>query len=445
MKKLFYVWLFLAIFFVFSQDVFAEEVSDEGILQQCLTSSDDSNYNFKCLSFGIGTARYDSSKSEYISEYGVLNYVPGTWLDFGSVYTFDVDVGPPTTYPSYAFFVGTGGFEKDSYGNSLLNYKLVKKSSYKLVYTFFLNRSVDFTDFSLNFDEEDPNFLYHAKAITLDSNDILYDDDVFSKFYVNTSINEETRGITIEFSFVPKDHFVEFGFYVGNDNFEDVDILQTNFITNYSKEKEPIQLTNLQLYKTSEFDDSGTNIIDIDKVTSKDEGIFSQLKQCETLDIGCHVDNILTMIKNVFVRIGNFFVSILEFFANFFIDLGNFLIRFFVPEPDFISSRFNAFSKFLSDKLGLLTFPFDFISHVLNRFLNIPDTPVKNITVPTVSIGNFGTLIPGFTFNIAEYWEKAPFNQIYNIYLIFVHCFIVFCLYRLCVKKFNEIVGGCSM
>lgn len=441
MKKLFYIWLFLVAFFVFSQDVFAEEITDDDFLQQCLTSSEDSLYSDKCLSFGIGTARYDSSKGEYISESGVSNRVPGVWLDFGSVYTSDVEVGPPTTYPSYAFFVGTGGFEKDSYGNSLLTYHLVKKLPYKLVYTFFLNRSVDFTDFSLNFGEEDPNFLYHAKAVNIEK-DTLYDEDVFSKFYVDTSINTETRYVTIEFSFVPKDNFDEFGFYVGNDNFNDVDVLQTYFISNFSTEKQPLQLVNTELYQTGELDDSGTNIIDIDKATSKDESIFSQLKQCDTLDVGCHVDNILTMIKNVFVRIGNFFLSILEFIGSVFSRLQELLISLFIPDSDEISSVFDTLSNFLNNKLGFLVFPFDFIIDFLNRFINLPNEPVKIITVPTVTLGSFGTLIPGFSFNIAEYWEKAPFNQIYNIYLIFVHAFIGFGLYKLSLKKFNEIVGG---
>lgn len=441
MKKVFYIWLFLATFFIFSQDVFAAEITDDDYLQQCLTSSEDSLYSYKCLSFGIGTARYDSSKSKYISEYGVSNSVPGIWLDFGSVYTSGVEVGPPTTYPSVAFFVGTGGFKKGSYGNSLLTYHLVKNLPYKLVYTFFLNRSLDFTELSFNFNEEDPNFFYHAKAVNIEK-DTLYDDDVFSKFFVNTTLNEETRRLTIEFSFVPKDNFDEFGFYVGNDNFNNVDPLQTRFISNFSTEIQPLQYTDFKLYQTGELDDSGTNIIDIDKVSSKDESIFSQLKQCDTLDVGCHVDNILTMIKNVFVRIGNFFVSILDFLASAFSKLQELLISLFVPDSDDISSLFDTLSTFLNNKLGFLMFPFDFIIDFLNRFVSLPNEPVKNITVSAINIGNFGTLIPGFSFNIAEYWEKEPFNQIYNIYLIFVHAFVGFGLYKLSLKKFNEIVGG---
>ena len=85
------------------------------------------------------------------------------------------------------------------------------------------------------------------------------------------------------------------------------------------------------------------------------------MKQCETLDIGCHVDNILTMIKHVFVRIGNFFISILEFFATIFIKLGELLTNLFVPDTSDINSIFDTLSTFLNNKLGFLMFPFVFL------------------------------------------------------------------------------------
>lgn len=113
-----------------------------------------------------------------------------------------------------------------------------------------------------------------------------------------------------------------------------------------------------------------------------------------------------------------------------------------IPDDDYISIKFQGLFKFIDEKLGFLTFPFEFIANFLNRFLNIPNNPVKNITVPSISLGSFGTLIHGFSFNIAEYWEKAPFKQIYDIYLLFIHAFIVFGLYKLCNKKFEEMTGG---
>lgn len=113
-----------------------------------------------------------------------------------------------------------------------------------------------------------------------------------------------------------------------------------------------------------------------------------------------------------------------------------------IPDGDYLSTQFQGLFKFIDEKLGFLTFPFEFIVNFLNRFLNIPNDPVKNITVPSISLGSFGTLIHGFTFNIAEYWEKAPFKQIYDVYLLFIHAFIVFGLYKLCNRKFEEMTGG---
>ena len=193
--------------------------------------------------------------------------------------------------------------------------------------------------------------------------------------------------------------------------------------------------------------------ISLDKPSKDDESIFSDLKSCNATDIGCHFDNLMTMIKSIFTRIGNFFtsiweaiVSIGEFFVDFFVRLGKFFIdlfkSLFIPDSDDVKDTFDTLSTFLNNKLGFLVFPFDFIINFLNRFINLPNEPVKIITVPTVTLGSFGTLIPGFTFNFSDYWEQPPFDQIYNIYLIFVHAFIGFGLYNLSLKKFNEIVGG---
>ena len=113
-----------------------------------------------------------------------------------------------------------------------------------------------------------------------------------------------------------------------------------------------------------------------------------------------------------------------------------------IPDGDYLSTKFQGLFKFIDEKLGFLTFPFEFIVNFLNRFLNIPNDPVKNITVPSISLGSFGTLIHGFSFNIAEYWEKVPFKQIYDVYLLFIHAFIVFGLYKLCNRKFEEMTGG---
>ncbi len=162
---------------------------------------------------------------------------------------------------------------------------------------------------------------------------------------------------------------------------------------------------------------------------------------CDTLDLTCHFNNLKSWLTIIGRRISNAFE---EFFTTIVDKISELFKVSFVPDSDFLVTQFQGFLAFLDSKLGFLAFPFEFGINILNKFLNISNVPVKTITVPDINIGSFGTLIHGFTFNIAEYWEKPPFKQFYDIYLIFVHAFIVFGLYNLCLKKYNEITGGSS-
>lgn len=425
MKKILLILISTFFFFMFIPNALAAE----DLEQDCLTSSDET-----CRSLMIGNAKFNENDKKYDSYFRGIRK-PGHWIEFGYDEKFH--------NPSYTYLLGTGGFLDDTSSSKLMTYKLTSKLPYKLTYTFFLSKDVKPDDFDVNFNQSDFKFTYNAKAKKIDG-DFVYDDEVFKKFFVNSTYNitEENRLFTISFNFIPKDNYEEFGFYIGMLNFEDVPEDFSDFLGNHSNVETPIQLVDVKLYQTDDFDDDGVDIIDIDKETEKDSAIFGDLKQCEPLDIGCHVDNIFTMIKKLFVRIGNFFNAILEFLLKIpemIIDLLSFL---FVPESEDIQSLFDTLNTFLTNKLGFLMFPFDFIMGVLNRFLDLPNIPQPIISIPNISLGNFGTLIHGFSFDISEYWNKAPFKQFYDIYLIFVHAFIGFGLYKLSLHKFNQIVGG---
>lgn len=445
MKKFLFLWFLLVIFFFFPQNIKAETLDTLDCTYSNSSRPVEEIYRCSGLSSSYGeyneiTGTYDLTLKDWTNSYF---YVPRAHI-------FDVEIGPPTLKSGYVFGLSNSGLSNYSY-----YYNFLKDNIYSLNYTLtvpkgfdlYLNKKYSLLSFSGRITGEDTltNDVVD-NAITLGS----FKEDV-------NSDTTDTYSFSIEFQ--PKYDLDRLQFYLGFDTTSsDFDVTSDYLFKNDVDKSYKVYVSDFSVTQIDEFSEviHGGGGISLDKPSKDDETIFSNLKTCDTLDIGCHVDNILTMIKNVFVRIGNFFVSIWEaivsigeFFADFFTVLGQVFIEIvtdiIIPDSDYLSTRFNAFSKFLSDKLGLISFPFEFIAHFLNRFLDIPNTPVKTITVPTISIGSFGTLIPGFTFNIAEYWEKPPFNQIYNIYLIFVHCFIVFCLYRLCVKKFNEIVGGCSM
>ena len=445
MKKVIFVWFLLVAFFFFPQNIKAETLDTLDCTYSNSSRPVEEIYRCSGLSSSYGeyneiTGTYDLTLKDWTNPYF---YVPRAHI-------FDVEVGPPTLKFGYVFGLSNSGLSNSSY-----YYNFLKDNIYSLNYTLtvpkgfdlYLNKKYSLLSFSGRITGED-SFSDDVidNAITLGS----FKEDV-------NSDTTDTYSFSIEFQ--PKYDLERLQFYLGFDTTSsDFDVTSDYLFKNDVDKSYKVYVSDFSVTQIDEFSEviHGGGGISLDKPSKDDETIFSNLKTCDTLDIGCHVDNILTMIKNVFVRIGNFFISIWEaivsigeFLADFFTVLTQVFIEIvtdiIIPDSDYLSARFNAFSKFLSDKLGLVSFPFDFTAYFLNRFFDIPNTPVKTITVPTISIGSFGTLIPGFTFNIAEYWEKPPFNQIYNIYLIFVHCFIVFCLYRLCVKKFNEIVGGCSM
>lgn len=307
------------------------------------------------------------------------------------------------------------------------------------------------------------------------------------------------------FGFIPKQDIFSVGISLGyapfwkdgkliNKDKEFFELLKYDKLASFEKEEVYIPV-NLEVTSVNEFtlkdefisSDHGVSGI-LDGMVSLTDGTNS----CDGItDVGCWFENLWIVLGNLWKNLGrifyNFFnllwniidlsiqlilaplrqlvsfvLSFWEFLWNGLKDcfswlydnalkpLGQFIIDgiinpifgLIVPDGDYISLKFQGLFKFIDEKLGFLTFPFEFISNFLDRFLNIPNDPVKNITVPSISLGSFGTLIHGFSFNIAEYWEKAPFKQIYDVYLLFIHAFIVFGLYKLCSRKFEEMTGG---
>ena len=184
----------------------------------------------------------------------------------------------------------------------------------------------------------------------------------------------------------------------------------------------------------------------LDKVNESDVLVFDNYELCSDNDIFCHLKNIFQSIKDFFVRAGNFFVAIIDALwdgIDWLIEkIGELLKTIFIPSEDFFTSHFNALNKGLHDKLGILTYPLDLLFSVFDRFNDLSNESNGVISIPNIDIPFFGNLIKARTFKINEYWSDEPFSTLYNIYLAFVHCFIGFCLYKLALRKEEEIVGG---
>lgn len=475
MKKVLFLWFLLVAFFFFPQNIKAETIfdfnyDDERFLDklECTHHNDIAGIeNATCEGLGTGYYQYNPTSQQFVAKKSVYN---DGRIPLGYAYTFPVDVGPDTIYYSYTAVLSNSGMDEQDELNSYY-YDFKKGKIYSLNYLFLVPKDVELylnkKDIEFKAFNKDNEVIEDSIAdsvviqgYTSSEDDIYYNFNDYPGHMAITNTKEfYTAEFMIQFQAAKDiDHLDFYVGYTGNLTSDEVPNFDLFLARNTYDFGPYLGISDFSVTEISEFFavPHGGGGINLDDPSKDDESIFSNLKTCDPLDFGCYFDNLITLIKSIFTRIGNFFLSILdaivsigEFFADFFTVLGQVFIEIvkdiIIPDTDYLSTRFNAFSKFLSDKLGLISFPFEFTGHFLNRFLDISNTPVKTITVPTISIGSFGTLIPGFTFNIAEYWEKPPFNQIYNIYLIFVHCFIVFCLYRLCVKKFNEIVGGCSM
>lgn len=408
--------------------------------------------------FNRDTLKYKMEKSFWGSGRMALN-------EFQNVYYDDISGGPPTIYSNYITSI-----TNDESENFYLKYNLKPNIVYSFVYTFYSEGSligdtkVDdlFFKFKGNYKDKeysyDDNIAFLQRIGFSESTDTsTFDEWVLdhNAFY-NDFLDTKT---TVTFKFWLKKEVDSFQFTIGKDNLNINDVHNGLFILRYNNyqskgNRYKIYYNDFNIYSTDDTVHGGGGL-DLDNPNSDDTSIFDNLKKCDAMDIGCHFDNLLTMLKNLFVRIGNFFrhvwdgfLNIIDFITNFFKMLYDFfvdLLKFlFVPSMEDINSIFDTLNTFLTNKLGFLMFPFDFIIDFLGRFTSLSESSQEFISVGSVDIGGFGTLIHGFTYNIAEYWNKPPFKQFYDIYLLFVHAFIGFGLYKLSLKKFNEILGGSS-
>lgn len=271
----------------------------------------------------------------------------------------------------------------------------------------------------------------------------------FDSSFVDSSGHSFPYGIILFFEFKSKLDFDKFKFFLSSEEYSNIyfgNASSDNDVRMTYVEFKFVETNKLLLDEDTALPDDIKSqidkIYDSSDVISSQDSIFNDLKQCDITDIGCHFDNLTILVKGVFERIGEFFLSILDLFAWLLEKLSDLFNFLFVPDFENLSSTLTTFQSFIEKKLGFLFFPFDFSISFLERFVNMSDSVSKVITVPNITLGSFGTIIHGFSFNIAEYWEKPPFQQFYDIYLIFVHAFIGFGLYKLCLRKYNEIIGG---
>ena len=105
-------------------------------------------------------------------------------------------------------------------------------------------------------------------------------------------------------------------------------------------------------------------------------------------------------------------------------------------------SKLNQLLDFFKARFGFLTYPFEFISDLLNRILNIeynePIINIPEIYIPNTDIKIFN----GMQYNFNSILENQAISNIYNIYLIAVDFIIVIGVLILAKNTLLEVLGN---
>lgn len=134
------------------------------------------------------------------------------------------------------------------------------------------------------------------------------------------------------------------------------------------------------------------------------------------------------------------FDSITDFFGSFFDNL----IHVFVPEDGYFSNWFDRLNTMLTDKLGILYYPFSLIIEVLNRVTSAfqNETPDFQIVFPSITFRNVATgetytFLDRQTISMASIASQIRFTSSENSSLIGTDRFVSILQ---CIRIFNDVV-----
>lgn len=170
----------------------------------------------------------------------------------------------------------------------------------------------------------------------------------------------------------------------------------------------------------------------LDQVDGSDLSKFESLDVCDSTDVVCHLKNILTMIKNSFIRLGNAVTNIVGGIIDGFKSL-------FVPSSSSIKDNFSKNYDLLHSHLGFLIYPFELFSKFSDKLVNL-----KTTTSFSGSGWEFMgvKVLPAFKFDFNDVLMTDNIKTMYNVYLIIVSGVIVFGFFSMCLKKFSSMFGS---
>lgn len=170
----------------------------------------------------------------------------------------------------------------------------------------------------------------------------------------------------------------------------------------------------------------------LDQVDGSDLSKFKSLDVCDSTDVVCHLKNILTMIKNSFIRLGNAVTNIVGGIIDGFKSL-------FVPSSSSIKDNFSKSYDLLHSHLGFLIYPFELISKFSDKLVNL-----KTTTSFSGSGWEFMGIkvLPAFKFDFNDVLRTDNIKTMYNLYFVIVSGVIIFGFFSMCLKKFSSMFGS---
>lgn len=128
--------------------------------------------------------------------------------------------------------------------------------------------------------------------------------------------------------------------------------------------------------------------------------------------------------------------SLFSGIRNMFGTITDFIKYLIIPSDDYLNDF--DFTPY-KEKLGILTFPFDITSGILENFSNLESTDFKLISDP-VTVSNV-VLIPAVDFNFNNYINDSNLNNIYQYYLILSDGILFFGIFNLIRRKVLNLLG----
>lgn len=178
---------------------------------------------------------------------------------------------------------------------------------------------------------------------------------------------------------------------------------------------------------------------DMDVITPEDEEIFAEYETCEPLDIACHVRNIITALKNIFVRLGN---GIKQLFTNIIEGIKS----LFIPDFQEMGETLNELKQALMNKLGFIAESEEYFVTLLEKFQELEEGNVV-VHIPNIEVPNFNfTIIPEQNWEISRpFNENQTLNTFYNLYKTLISGVFIFLLIEHARHRLGALLNAYDM